>query len=220
MGFQGGGGGGANTPTPTTNIRIPQARLEIVAKNQQELIEQVRGEFILPFRVFYDDLGSNEWLGHNPKIFLFRYKKRMKRTRNANHRPNPNERVELVGAHFAHTENEVNEKKNINRITEWDASTILPVQGNLLLRPFYKKHATRIVLKSNDWLRDVGNGKFGPRGGATKNTRFSEYFKFCYCIEKNGKILFGDLSTETIKMRVEKYSEKTNSGFAAILKLV
>ncbi len=216
MGFQG-GNGGSNTGTPTqASIRIPQARLEIIKD------DNAASKFpTLYLRVFYDDLGNNTWLTLNPKVFLFRYKKRMKKSRSSTHRPNPTTGHEIAPAGFTHTENGLDANIGIYKVTEWNANLSLPVQGNSTNRPFYKKHATEIALKFEDWFRKTNNDKFCPRGRATNNIRFSEYFKFCYCIEKDGKILFGDLSTETIKMRTENLRDNTGQKFIVpIIKLV
>lgn len=225
MGFNGGNSGGGGGGVIPISIRIPQARLD-VAKITPEEIEAGASPLII--KIFYDVFGDDNWLQYNPKVFLYRYKKRMTKRRNEFHNPkNEISGQEITPAGFAHTENGIDINNNINKITEWNANITLPVQGNGTKRPFYKRHATKIVLKFTDWFREYQvdeNGnmitKFAPRGGRTKNTRFSEYFKFCYCIEKEGKIYFGDLSTETIKMRVEKLNNTNGVVLTPILKLV
>lgn len=202
MGFDSGNSGNV-TPTQTS-IRIPQARVEVVARTPAEEEMAKEGAFFLPINVLYDDFQDSEWLNFSPKVFLFRYKKKMTRGRNQRHSPDNADNGRISSAHFGHTENGIDVNNYIDKTTEFPANITLPLQGNGTNRPFYKKHATRIALRFTDWFRpNTGKQGYNPRGGATKNTRFSEYFKFCYCIEKAGKIYFGDLSTETIKMRVE-----------------
>ena len=209
MGFEAGNSGNGGTPTQAS-VSIPQARVSVphtrIDQRQEELLVSV----------LYDTNSEIKWLEYNPKVFLYRYKKKMTRKRSGKHTQDEKEANKnfLVDAGFVHSEN------NYLHQTEWNANKSVPAQGTGQNAQLYKKHQTNFKIGVEAWFRKVDTFKYSPRGRGTRNKRFSEYFKFCYVIEKDKQLYFGDLSTETLKMRYENFGTKKEPNMLPVFKLV
>jgi hypothetical protein len=222
MGFQIGGGnngGGSNTP----EILIPMPKIEV----NNRVVKKKLGNLGIITALIYSDVQiSQEWLNYHPKIYLLRYKSKkssLKRRKSS---------IDglLIPARWAMTTDKIGK----NAPFSWDVDTtnVHQNQATLPKYEFRRNGATQIKLDLNFFFKKImiiptsltiwvsNQANYGNAGVDMKKLRYisrvNEYFKFVYGIEKDGKIYFGDMSTQTLKTKMYNQG-KAAVGLASVI---